>query len=112
MFQEKGSSVYVRWPTVQTLYIFYYYVVVYIYCMHLSGQKSTNVFYGRQWIQKKAHCWLRPPDLNSNGSGGERSHKQETIKRLPAFIERYLYLLVREGGHSHLVTQFLFDQLP
>lgn len=24
-----------------TLYIFYYYIVVYIYCMHLSGQKST-----------------------------------------------------------------------
>lgn len=43
--------------TVQTLYIFYYCIVVYIYCMHLSGQKATYfmVFYCWLWkIRKQA----------------------------------------------------------
>lgn len=50
VWSERGDAVYGQCSTVQTLYIFYYYIVVYIYCMHLSGQKSTcfMVFY----------CWL------------------------------------------------------
>lgn len=50
VWSERGDAVHGQCSTVQTLYIFYYYIVVYIYCMHLSGQKSTcfMVFY----------CWL------------------------------------------------------
>lgn len=53
--RERGDAVYGQCSTVQTLYIFYYYIVVYIYCMHLSGQKSTcfMVFYCWLWKQKK-----------------------------------------------------------
>lgn len=36
---QRDDAVHGQCSAVQTLYIFYYYIVVYIYCMHLSGQK-------------------------------------------------------------------------
>lgn len=44
MCGRRADAVHGQCSTVQTLYIFYYYIVVYIYCMHLAGQKTT--FYG------------------------------------------------------------------
>lgn len=40
--QRANDAVYGHCSTVQTLYIFYYYIVVYIYCMRLSGPEKKQ----------------------------------------------------------------------
>lgn len=50
--RDREDAVYEQCSAVQTLYIFYYYIVVYIYCMHLSGQKSTCFMVFCCWLWK------------------------------------------------------------
>lgn len=45
MCGQKDDALHGQCSTVQTLYIFYYYIVLYIYCMLIWGKKKINILW-------------------------------------------------------------------